>query len=69
MLAMTVFISVCMVAVLFLLRFLFAVESEIRAEHKRARTRVDHVTTYQTPAGIRVQEATPVFTDFAQRAS
>jgi hypothetical protein len=69
MLVLTIFVSVCMAAVLFLLRFFFALESEIRAEHKRAKVRVDHVTTYQTPAGIRVQEATPVFTDFAQRAS
>jgi hypothetical protein len=62
MLVLAMFISICFVAVLFLLRFLFALNSEVSAEHKRSTARIDHITAYQTSSGARVQGLTPVLT-------
>jgi hypothetical protein len=62
MLALAMFISICFVAVLFLLRFLLALNSEVSAERKRSKARVDHITAYQMPSGIRVQGTIPVLT-------
>jgi hypothetical protein len=67
MLFLTTFILICLAAVFFLLRFLFALDSEIRAGHKRAKTGVDLRTTYQTPSTTRVSNVAPVLT--ARRAS
>lgn len=62
MLVLAMFISICLVAVLFLLRFLFALNSEVSSERKRSKARVDHITVYQTSSGTRVQDLTPVLT-------
>jgi hypothetical protein len=62
MLVMAIFLSICFTAVLFLLRFLFALESEVRSGRKRSKASVDHTTAYEVPSGIRVQDATPVLT-------
>jgi hypothetical protein len=62
MLVLAMFISICFVAVLFLLRFLFALNSEVSSERKRSKARVDHITAYQTSSGVRVQGMIPVLT-------
>jgi hypothetical protein len=62
MLVLAMFILICFAAVLFLLRFLFALSSEIRSERKRPKARVDHITTYRIPYGNRVQDAARVLT-------
>jgi hypothetical protein len=54
MLVLATFILVCMVAVLFLLRFFFALESEVRSARKHSQARVEHISAYQIPSGIRV---------------
>jgi len=59
MLVLAMFFSICFAAVLFLLRFLFAIDSEISSERKRSKEKVDHVTAYQVPSGVRVYGTAP----------
>jgi hypothetical protein len=53
MLVQAIFVAICFSGVLFLLRFLFALESEIRAERMRSKATVEHVTAFPTPSGFR----------------
>jgi hypothetical protein len=62
MLVLAMFLSIGFAAVLFLLRFLFALDSEISSERKRSKTRVDHITAYRTPSGILVYGTAPALT-------
>lgn len=50
MLILATFISVCMAAVFFLLRFLFALQSEISSAPKRSAACVHHIS-YRIPSG------------------
>ena len=54
MLVLAMFLSIGFAAVLFLLRFLFALDSEISSERKRSKARFDHITAYRTSSGDRV---------------
>ncbi len=49
MLVLATFISICIAAVLFLLRFLFALESELRSAPRAAC--VEHISAYRVPFG------------------
>lgn len=53
MLLLTMFILICSAAVLFLLRFLFAIESELGSERKRMKA------SNQTRSGIWVRVRAP----------
>ncbi len=55
MLILATLISICIAAVLFLLRFLFALESEIRSTPERSAACVNHVCTYRIPFVDRAQ--------------
>jgi hypothetical protein len=60
MLFLTMFVLICLAAVLFLLRFLYAIDSALSSEPKRVKARVDHITTFQTRSGSRDQGRAPV---------
>ncbi len=49
MLILATFIVICIAAVAFLLRFLFALQSEISSAPKRGAAFVDHICTYRIP--------------------
>jgi hypothetical protein len=51
MMVLATFISICIAAVLFLLRFLFAVESECRAARRVSTARLHSLSTYRIPSG------------------
>lgn len=50
MMILTVFVSICMVAVLFLLRFLVATELEIRSARKSSPAFVKHLSIHRIPS-------------------
>jgi hypothetical protein len=50
MLVLAAFLSICAVGVAFLLRFLFAVESDLRSHGKHS-ARVDRIRTLSVPVG------------------
>jgi len=50
MLILATFVSICVVAILFLLRFLVALESEIRAARKRSTANVKSRSIYRIPS-------------------
>jgi hypothetical protein len=62
MLVLAAFIPICVVAVLLMLRFFFALESEIRSKRKRSAARVDHITKYRIPSGNGAHGSAPGFT-------
>jgi hypothetical protein len=51
MLVLATFISICIAAVLFLLRFLYALQSEISSAPRHLGAFVDHISTYRVPFG------------------
>ena len=57
MLVLTVFLSVCLIAVMFLLRFFFAIDSEIRSQRKRPAEEVTRAFTQRTPTSEEVRSA------------
>ena len=54
MLVLATFFSICAVFVAFLLRFLFALESEVRSDQERS-ARVERIWTYRVPSRAVVQ--------------
>lgn len=52
MLVQATFLAICFAAVLFLLRFFFALDAEMRAERMRAKATVEHVTAFPGGSGI-----------------
>lgn len=62
MMVLNVFISICLVAVLFLLRFLFALESELRSARKSSPTRVKPLSIYRIPSLAGANSSGPVLT-------
>jgi hypothetical protein len=62
MLVLTVFISICTVAVLFLLRFLFALESEFKSARKPLAERVSRISTFRISSGAGARDSGPVLT-------
>jgi hypothetical protein len=62
MLVLAMFLSIGSAAVLFLLRFLFALNSEISSEQKRSLGSFDHITAYRISSGDRVSGVAPALT-------
>lgn len=62
MMVLATFISICVVAVLFLLRFLIALEAEMRAERRRSTARLDCISTYRFSPGAGAYASEPVLT-------
>ncbi len=62
MIVLTAFVSICVVAVLFLLRFLVAIESEIGSARKRSLASVKRLSTYRIPVLAGAKGAVPVLT-------
>jgi hypothetical protein len=60
MLVLDVFIPICVVSVLFLLRFLFALNSELRSALKPSAARLGRISPLWNPAGL--GSSTPVLT-------
>lgn len=61
MLVLVTFLSICTVFVAFLLRFLFALESDIRSHGKRS-VRVDRIWTDRAPSLAVAQGSAPKLT-------
>jgi hypothetical protein len=59
MLVLTAFLSICAVGVAFLLRFLFALESDLRA-HGKHTARVERIHSYRVPARSEAGSPAPV---------
>jgi hypothetical protein len=62
MLALATFISICVVAILFLLRFLFAIESEIRSARKSSPSCVKRLSIYPIPSSAGADGSVPALT-------
>ena len=62
MLVLAVFSSICTVAVLFLLRFLFALESEVKSTRKPLAERVNRISTFRILPGAGTHGSAPVLT-------
>jgi hypothetical protein len=62
MLVLAVFIPICTVAVLFLLRFLFALESEFKSARKPLAERVSRISTFRISSGAGAHGSAPVLT-------
>ncbi len=60
MLVLAIFFSICIAAVLFMLRFLLALDSEVRSLQTYPAARLERVSTGQ--AGARVRESAPAIT-------
>lgn len=58
MLVLTAFLSICAVSVAFLLRVLFALESDLRA-HGKHTARVERIHSYRVPARPEAGKAAP----------
>jgi L-asparagine transporter-like permease len=58
MLVLTAFLSICAAGVAFLLRFLFALESDLRV-HGKHPARVERIRTGGVPVSIAAVEAAP----------
>jgi hypothetical protein len=61
MLVLAVFLSICAVVVAFLLRFLYALESEVRSHGKRS-VRLERIRTHRVPSRTEVRGPVPALT-------
>jgi hypothetical protein len=61
MLALAMF-TVLVAGLVFLLRFLYALDCEIRSTRMHAKAKVEHASAYQFASGMRVHQAVPVLT-------
>jgi hypothetical protein len=61
MLGLAIFLTICSVAVLYLLGFLIMLDSEVKATRKRRTARVERISTSRLQPGSQVNSA-PVLT-------
>ena len=61
MLVLAAFLAICAVAVAFLLRFLYALESDVRSHGKRA-ARLERIRTQRVPSRTEVRGPVPALT-------
>jgi hypothetical protein len=62
MMILAIFLSICAVAVLFLLRFLTALDSEIKSARTRPVARMERISTDRVRHGNRVRGSAPAIT-------
>jgi hypothetical protein len=62
MLVLATFMTFCVVAVVFLIGFLFAVRSDIQAARNRPRTRIEPLSDYPAQRGSHTRDPVPALT-------
>jgi hypothetical protein len=62
MLVLATFMAICIVAVLFLLQFLLALDSESKLARNHSTVRVEPISSYRSQQGWQVRDSTPVLT-------